>query len=57
MSESTFPTAELASPAASPEVDPADSNIMDREDRLKPKFVAKVLDAVAAGDDRSEGVG
>ncbi len=53
MSESKFPTAELASPAASPEVDPADSNIMDREDRLKPKFVAKVLDAVAAGDDET----
>ena len=53
MSESKFPTAELASPAASPEVDPADSNIMDREDRLKPKFVAKVLDAVAAGDNET----
>ncbi|WP_347717565.1 magnesium transporter [Sphingomonas sp.] len=26
---------------------------MDREDRLKPKFVAKVLDAVAAGDDET----
>ncbi len=53
MSESKFPTTELASPAASPEVDPADSNIMDREDRLKPKFVAKVLDAVAAGDNET----
>ena len=53
MSERKFPTAEPASPAASPEVDPADSNIMDREDRLKPKFVAKVLDAVAAGDNET----
>ncbi|WP_394998555.1 magnesium transporter [Sphingomonas sp.] len=53
MSESKFPTAEAAAPAASPEVDPADSNIMDREDRLKPKFVARVLDAVAAGDNET----
>ena len=28
-----------------------DANIMDREDRLKPAFVEKVLDAVEAGDD------
>ena len=55
MSESELPTAELAPTATATviAVVPADSTIMDREDRLRPKFVAKVLDAVAAGDNEA----
>src|SRR3954467_10907630 len=32
---------------------PADSNAIDDEDRLRPEFVDKVLDAVDAGDDET----
>ena len=36
-----------------PPVDPRDSSIHDQEDRLKPAFVERVLDAVEAGDDET----
>src|SRR6478735_4068599 len=35
------------------ESNPAHSSAIDEEDRLRPKFVGKVLDAVAAGDDET----
>ncbi len=40
---------DLPEPVSSPTHD--DAGIMDREDRLRPAFVEKVLDAVEAGDD------
>ena len=40
--------------AAARDADPrADQHAMDAEDRLRPEFVDKVLDAVAAGDDET----
>ncbi len=36
-----------------PPVDAADNSIHDQEDRLKPAFVERVLDAVEAGDDET----
>ena len=37
--------------AAPPEVEAQDQSVMDAEDRLRPEFVDRVLDAVEAGDD------
>ena len=42
--------------AAAPEAEPLDAaaaSAMDEEDRLRPAFVDRVLDAVAAGDDET----
>jgi len=33
------------------ESNPAHNSVIDEEDRLRPEFVARVLDAVDAGDD------
>ncbi|MEO7786258.1 MAG: magnesium transporter, partial [Sphingomicrobium sp.] len=45
---------ESNAPAAVPDAATADdATIMDREDRLKPGFVDKVLDAVEAGDNET----
>jgi magnesium transporter len=40
-------------PAAVAESNPAHSNPIDEEDRLRPEFVERVLDAVDAGDDET----
>ena len=37
--------------AAPGELEAADNKVMDEEDRLRPEFVERVLDAVAEGDD------
>ncbi len=39
--------------AAAPPQDSAPNSVMDEEDRLRPAFVEKVLDAVEAGDDET----
>ena len=41
---------DIAAAAAAPGADALPSAVMDDEDRLRPGFVARVLDAVAAGD-------
>jgi magnesium transporter len=39
--------------AAAPPTDSIPNDVMDSEDRLRPEFVGKVLDAVEAGDDET----
>ena len=39
--------------AAAPPADSSPDQVMDKEDRLRPEFVNKVLDAVEAGDDET----
>ena len=39
--------------AAAPLPDSPPNPVMDEEDRLRPDFVEKVLDAVEAGDDET----
>jgi hypothetical protein len=36
------------------DANPAHSSAIDEEDRLRPEFVEKVLDAVDAGDDQAQ---
>ena len=43
----------IATPPHEPDVAPAEERIHDEEDRLLPKFVREVLDAVADGDDEN----
>lgn len=43
---------DIAAPLA-PDSNPAHSSAIDEEDRLRPEFVDKVLDAVDAGDDET----
>lgn len=39
--------------AAPPEAEAEDTGVMDEEDRLRPEFVERVLDAVEVGDDET----
>ena len=39
--------------AAPPEAEAEIRGVMDEEDRLRPEFVERVLDAVEAGDDET----
>ncbi len=53
MSESELPIVERTAGAAETRPPEPRETIMDREDRLKPAFVDKVLDAVEAGDNET----
>ncbi|WP_443025876.1 magnesium transporter [Sphingomonas sp. RB1R13] len=53
MSESELPIVERTADAVETRVPEPRETIMDREDRLKPAFVDKVLDAVEAGDNET----
>lgn len=44
---------DIATPLHEPEAAPAEDRVHDDDDRLRPSFVRKVLDAVADGDDET----
>src|SRR5262249_24559770 len=46
-------TEEIATPLHEPDIAPGEDRIHDEEDRLRPRFVREVLDAVADGDDET----